>query len=119
MVYTEYFVRGTQPQDECPLHPGASFFDRIAGLFGRDSDPPASADQAGVSTTAAEPPSSAPPRAAESRESSVPREETAEKPKRKRGFWARVFGVGKDDDDAKDERDDRSKASGQREADRR
>ena len=34
MIYTEFFKRGTAPEDSCPLHPSPSFFDRIAGLFG-------------------------------------------------------------------------------------
>ena len=122
MVYTEYFVRGTQPRDECPLHPGASFFDKIAGLFGRDPDPPASADQAGVPTTAAEPsrPSSRPAPAADSRDTRDSTEEAAEKPKKKRGFWARVFGVGKDDDDKDDrKKNDRSDQRRNRDGDGR
>ena len=34
MIYTEYFVKGTQPTTLCPLHPSPSFMDQIAGLFG-------------------------------------------------------------------------------------
>ena len=48
MVYTEYFVRGTQPTIVCPLHPSSSFMDHLAGLFGKDADKPAAADEAGL-----------------------------------------------------------------------
>ena len=40
MIYTEYFVNGTQPTDVCPLHPSASLMDKLAGLFGAHSEPP-------------------------------------------------------------------------------
>ena len=32
MVYTEYFVTGTQPTDMCPLHPSSSLDGRLAGV---------------------------------------------------------------------------------------
>ena len=107
MVYTEYFVRGTQPADECPLHPGRSFFDRVAGLFGGDRAEPVRTDQVGVSTTAGAPP---PPPAAAGRDEE-PRDERAAKDepekKKKRGFWSRIFGRGGDRDEDDDRRDDR------------
>ena len=31
MIYTEYFVKGTQPSETCPLHESPSFLDRLAG----------------------------------------------------------------------------------------
>ena len=40
MIYTEYFVKGTQPTTVCPLHESRSFMDAIAGVFGKDSGPP-------------------------------------------------------------------------------
>ena len=35
MIYTEYFVKGTQPTTICPLHPSPSFLDRLAGAVRR------------------------------------------------------------------------------------
>jgi penicillin-binding protein 1A len=105
MVYTEYFVRGSQPTDECPLHPGRSFFDRVAGLFGRDGQEPARPDQVGVPTTSAEPQApAATERASAEERPGQPAASSAEPEpkKKKRGFWSRVFGVGKDRDDEDD-----------------
>jgi membrane carboxypeptidase/penicillin-binding protein len=105
LVYTEYFVRGTQPRDECPLHPRPSFFDRVADLFGRDRDEPMRADEFGVPTNAAGPPSSTASseekKAEERAEARAEEQETAPK-KKKRGFWSRVFGRGGDDDRDRD-----------------
>ena len=102
MVYTEYFVRGTQPTDTCPLHPGTSFFDRVAGLFGRETQP-VPAESTGIPTATEPAPVLAVEPAIESRSSA-----DEEKPKKKkRGFWARVFGVGKDDNREDDKRRDR------------
>jgi penicillin-binding protein 1A len=108
MIYTEYFVRGTQPSDVCPLHPERSFIDALAGVFGRDSGPaPVAAEAAGlpaapVSTsgpaTVPAPAPGAPPAAAAPQQAEEPR---------KRGFWSRVFGIGggkkKADEDKKNE----------------
>jgi penicillin-binding protein 1A len=104
MVYTEYFVRGTQPADRCPIHPGTSFFDRVADLFGRRSGDPVPADQVGVPTSAGAPP--VPPVADASAERQEDAPVSAKEPKKKkRGFWSRVFGRGdREDGDAADGR---------------
>ena len=105
MVYTEYFVRGTQPEDKCPLHPGTSFFDRIAGLFGRDGQAPLPPDQAaGVPTTAGGPSQTPAPPADVEKAANTASDKEPDNKKKKRGFWARVFGVGKDDDDTDEEK---------------
>jgi penicillin-binding protein 1A len=105
MVYTEYFVRGTAPTTTCPLHQDHSFMDTIAGIFGKGSHPP----PVPVETTGLPPasasrtPPTAPPTA--SAPETAP-EATAQPAPKKRGFWARVFGVGKDrnsEDDKKEE----------------
>jgi hypothetical protein len=108
MVYTEYFLRGKQPAEQCPLHPGTSFFDRVAGLFGRDGQPPLPPDQAAVATGAVEPPSSQPSSREQAIEPAASEDPPPQPQKKKRGFWARVFGVGKGDDEKKgrDERTD-------------
>jgi penicillin-binding protein 1A len=101
MIYTEYFVKGTQPTDVCPLHPSPSFLDRLAGIFGKDTHAtPVSSDQAGIpsapgtSGTLPTPPGGGTVRSAPPDKG---KDETAtEEPKKKRGFWSRVFGVGKE-----------------------
>ena len=35
MVYTDYFVRGTEPTEICPLHGGGSLLNKFAAIFGR------------------------------------------------------------------------------------
>jgi penicillin-binding protein 1A len=90
MVYTEYFVRGTQPIDYCPVHGAGSFGDLVVGTNGDVASPPA----------AAQPPApgvEAPARA----EPQAPADAQQESPKKKRGFWSRFFGIG---DDKKDEK---------------
>jgi 1A family penicillin-binding protein len=102
MIYTEYFVKGTQPTSLCPLHESPSFLDRLAGIFGKDNNaPPVPADQVGiglptgVSTSGSKPPVAHPIPGSPP----APKVSTEEEPKKKRGFWSRVFGVGKDKKD--------------------
>ena len=101
MIYTDYFVKGSQPTTACPLHEPLSLLDRLAGVFGKDNHaPPVPADEAGPSVpsvSGSRPPSPAPPAAQPSAKSEPPpAPATAEEPKKKRGFWSRVFGIGKD-----------------------
>jgi 1A family penicillin-binding protein len=111
MIYTEYFVKGTQPTEVCPLHEPRSFMDAIAGVFGKESGPPPlpvgaaglpppSAPASTSGSPAAEPP------AAETKTSAPTEEAPAQK---KRGFWSRVFGGGRDksDEDRKKEEERR------------
>jgi penicillin-binding protein 1A len=101
MIYTEYFVRGKEPTELCPLHGGHGFFDRLAGVFGKEGEHPVSADAAAL------PPAETPqatsgsaPGAPEATENVKAQEETK---KKKRGFWARMFGRGKEKDDKEKE----------------
>jgi penicillin-binding protein 1A len=95
MVYTEYFVRGTEPVDLCPFHRSGGFWNAFFG--GGDAPdaipapPPAPAPTTGVAAVAAQQPDAPAPAAAE------------EPPRRRRGFWARIFGRGGDDDKKKEE----------------
>jgi hypothetical protein len=109
MIYTEYFVRGTQPTTLCPLHPSPSFMDKIAGLFGagEPTGKPVHAEEAGLppsqaGTTGAHPPAS-PGQKADTRGDERSKDEKVEEEPKKRGFWARVFGRDKKKDDRKED----------------
>ena len=123
MIYTEYFVRGTEPKDECPLHRGLSFGERLAGIFGKDVGTPVSVDDVGLPPTAST--SGAQPAPAVAPSESTVTAEKAEEPKKKRGFWSRVFGGGDDkrDDKKKDEEkkkeEERKREEERRKADER
>jgi hypothetical protein len=100
-VYSEYFKRGSEPHELCELHPERSFFDRIAGLFGASPDSPTPAGAAGVPGGPANGPSATPAAAPTGTTASTPPPSTGtsvrpeEEKKKKRGFWSRVFGLGR------------------------
>jgi penicillin-binding protein 1A len=112
MIYTEYFVKGTQPTELCPLHPSASFMDRVAGMFGAgDSNKPVRADEAALppaqtGTAGAHGPTPPPPSA---HVEEKPKESEAEAQPKKRGFWSRLFGKGDKNEDQKDQEDQKEK----------
>jgi 1A family penicillin-binding protein len=93
-VYTEYFAKGTEPPDTCPIHTRA-IDSRIASWGGDVWRTPSSvspADLRGESVKAEERPVEA------ARSAEAPEVKQQEPEKKKRGFWSRVFGRGKDDD---------------------
>lgn len=92
MVYTEYFVKGTEPDDTCPIHGDRSFFSRIAGWIG---GPPSAPIQNRAGDISADDDDDDVVPVVESRRDEEPREVRAPE-KKKRGFWSRVFGTGKD-----------------------
>ncbi|MGE0449687.1 MAG: penicillin-binding protein 1A [Vicinamibacterales bacterium] len=95
LVYTEYFASGTEPTTECDLHASRSLFGAIASVFTGQPErsAPTRLDEASLPTVAIPPQPVAP----------EPAVVAKEQPKKKRGFWSRVFGVGHDDDKDKDE----------------
>ena len=98
MVYTEYFVNGTQPTELCPLHPAGSLMDRLAGLFGGGRpEAPVTPDQAGLPAehTGTSGASSHPPTASHGEE--VKGGTVTDETPKKRGFWSKVFGKKKSD----------------------
>ena len=99
MIYTEYFVRGSQPGAVCQLHPRRSFMETLAGVFGGESGPPPiPAESTGLPSPPAVPTAGSRPRAdAAQSEPAAPAAENAEEPRR-RGFWGRLFGRGSDDE---------------------
>ncbi|MPZ20996.1 MAG: PBP1A family penicillin-binding protein [Luteitalea sp.] len=121
MVYTEYFRRGSEPTETCDLHTRPDFLERMAGWLGRDQ-PDGKPAQAGLPPTGVQPPPPSPdgttegasedardeePEGEAARAEAKPADEEVEpaKPKKKRGFWSRLFGRRGDDD--KDQKDDK------------
>jgi hypothetical protein len=100
MIYTEYFARGTQPTTVCELHPKRNIFGSIAAVFtGTDKPAPPRMQDTGLPPVTT---SEAPVVAAEVAPLPPP-----EPPKKKRGFWSRVLGIGDDQDkDAKEQEKD-------------
>jgi penicillin-binding protein 1A len=108
-IITEYFARGTAPTEVCQEHN----FSVAAQLA--NSLPPGSV-RSNESLPQAPPPPPVPVATASApaqRDNEVVMASQAEEqPKKKRGFWGRLFGRGGDDDDKKkDERKDGKKAN--------
>src|SRR5262249_23702962 len=106
MVYTEYFARGTEPTMYCDQHPTRGIMAKIAGVFGSEQDKPA--------PPRVDDPAAAPTPQATSGLSPAPSqvEVPPPAPKKKRGFWSRVFGIGKDDQKDQKNDDDRRRDPG-------
>ena len=104
MIYTEYFVRGSEPTTLCPLHPG-NFVDAVADADGVvQPTPHAAADDtrtpsAHVPTSGVAPPPPGPETAEPVHGGQVPASE--EPAAKKRGFWGKLFGRGDKDKDKK------------------
>jgi 1A family penicillin-binding protein len=110
MVYTDYFVKGAQPTSLCPLHPGGSILEAVAGTAGMQVGQPVHVDQGARSLP---PPTgmSSTPSASAASPGEMASGGTAEEPKKKKkGFWSRLFGKGDDKNDTK--KDDNKKKPG-------
>jgi penicillin-binding protein 1A len=103
MVYDEYFVRGTEPAEICPLH--GSIFPGVLATSGQLPEPAPPTAPPAV-TAAGAPGAVAPPVVTGGILTAGSAEEPAavgDAPtERKRGFWSRVFGR-RGSDDKKDE----------------
>jgi 1A family penicillin-binding protein len=110
MVFTEYFLKGTEPADTCELH-DSNFFQRLAGVFHKPG--PTSIDQIGMPASAPAAPvfpgaitNKADHTAADASRADSKDEKKADSDddkKKKRGFWSRFFG--KKDEDKSDKND--------------
>jgi penicillin-binding protein 1A len=108
-VYTEVFVKGTAPTDYCPVHGITSTWGRIAGWIGGGGSSAPTAPRQERATQAGNHDRNADDvrRADRDDDDDDDAPELArapEEPKKKRGFWSRVFGIGKDDDKKKEEK---------------
>jgi len=94
--YIENFVAGTEPTDNCPIHNPvlAKPFRALAALF------------APKSAAAPAPAPAPPPQPAAVAEAPPPPKVEPQPQPKKRGFWSRVFGLGRDkkDDDRRERR---------------
>jgi penicillin-binding protein 1A len=116
MVYTEYFKRGTEPTAYCDLHPTRGNLEKVAGLIGGEPRLPVP-PRVGVVAT-----SDAAPMTAASGASGHTAEPAPQPPpsKKKRGFWSRLLGIGKDDDsDKAADKDDKADKAGKAEKEQR
>jgi hypothetical protein len=88
MVYTEYFVAGTEPTDTCPIHRRLlpSPLRALAGLF-----------SPGHTASSTEPvaPQAPAPHANEAPPPPAPQATSQPEQPKKKGFWSRVFGGNK------------------------
>lgn len=96
MVITDYFLQGKVPSQVCPLHPGRNMLATMAGWFGKDGPKPVAASELGLPTQSAPGVAAEPPAEPDTRRTAEAGKTTGEEPaKKKRGFWSRVFGKGK------------------------
>ena len=102
-VYTEYFVRGTEPEGYCTLHENRSIFSRLAGWLG-GAPPPAPMQDRVVDRQASDVAGAAERQAEIQRDDRQVEAQPSEPPKKKRGFWSRVFGRGDKNDEKKPKR---------------
>ncbi len=98
-VYTEYFVKGTEPTSFCPIHPAPAYIDTYGVAATTGEAPPAPP----VPSAVAAPPSPALPGASQPgvARPQPPTEQPKAAPEKKeeerrRGFWSRLFGLGRD-----------------------
>ena len=94
MILTEYFAKGTQPFDECPLHNGPGLLARIGGIFGAGTSPGSVAASASPLPEHVVEPAAVTETAPATAAANV---KPVEEPKKKRGFWSRIFGSRKTD----------------------
>ena len=92
-VYTEYFAAGTQPTETCTLHPSHGIFGAIATAIGNAIEGRPSASQAATRVNSTQ----AMPAPAGVDSGSSGDTQAPDTGKKKRGFWSRVFGVGRDE----------------------
>ena len=95
MVITDYFPRGKAPSQVCPLHPSPNMLATMAGWFGKEGPKAVSASEVGLPTQSAPGVAPVAPEA-DARAGTVTAPAT-EPPKKKRGFWSRLFGKKKDE----------------------
>jgi penicillin-binding protein 1A len=97
MVYTEYFASGSRPTEYCQLHSGRGIFAAFAGLFSEKPPPPRVEEDVVAARPSDASGTVGAPGAPGSPEATADVEPAPETPVKKRGFWSRLLGRGKDD----------------------
>jgi membrane peptidoglycan carboxypeptidase len=90
LVYTDYFVKGTQPTTTCPLHPGGVTIDAALS-----PSSPIAVPTGGQSPAPSPASSSAPSPAGSPRITGGTVETVPPPPAKKKSIWKRIFGGGK------------------------
>jgi len=88
MAYTEYFVRGTEPIDYCPIHSGYGNTGLATVATTGTSPAPVSAP---ASPTPVPPPPPPNPTPRSTAQPAVAERENEPQPTKRRGFWGRIF----------------------------
>jgi penicillin-binding protein 1A len=83
-VGLEYFRRGTEPTEECPVHITPSFFDRLRGLVGAGPDRPQLSGTAPALPAMHVPPDTVLPDA---------NPKADDEPEEKKGFWSKFKSI--------------------------
>ena len=99
-VITDYFARGTAPTETCDEHGFLATSGQLAAVFPSSTAPSANPPVAVASQPPAQTPDVAVASASRDASDIVTAADTGEEPKKKRGFWGRLFGRG--DKDRKD-----------------
>jgi 1A family penicillin-binding protein len=99
-VITDYFARGTAPTETCDEHGFLATSGQLAAAFPSSTAPSANPPVAVASQPPAQTPDVAVASASRDASDIVTAADTGEEPKKKRGFWGRLFGRG--DKDRKD-----------------
>jgi penicillin-binding protein 1A len=107
MVYTDYFVKGTQPTTLCPVH-ASPYVDAIAADASNPAmHVPPSLPAGGDRATLPLPPAQGTAGITPAPQPGAPitggKVEDSQPQPKKRGFWSRLFGKGKSDEDKKAE----------------
>ena len=112
MVYTDYFVKGTQPTSLCSVHGGNDYIGVLAGAspsalpgVATPAEPPAQGAQGTTGSVTAVPAPTG---------GTIDNAQDQQKPDKKRGFWSRLFGKGdkKDTKDPKGTKDPKKPGGG-------
>ena len=98
MVYTEYFVRGTEPTDYCPLHNSYNNNGLVTLATSGTSPAPVSVPASPTPVPAPPPPAPTPTQRSTAQPSIAERDNEPQ-PSKRRGFWGRLFHRDGDKDD--------------------
>jgi penicillin-binding protein 1A len=96
-VYTEYFVKGTEPTSLCPIHTAPAYIDTYGVAATTGEGPVAASAPPGAAPPPPAVPGAVRPEAGKPQSSTDELKAAPEKKEeRRRGFWSRLFGRGKD-----------------------